>query len=111
MLARRGLLLVRDGAALAQQLAHHPDKVFAYDGGERGIPRNADRDGQAEEYIAKKSTMRSKFTEADPVDLRQVRHYQVPFGQDFRSLGQPRLPLVLLAARRARMGGANDEAL
>ena len=54
VLARRGLLPVRDGAELAQQLAAHPDKVFTYDGVERGIPRNADRDGQAEEYSAKK---------------------------------------------------------
>ena len=54
VLARRGLLPVRDGAELAQRLAAHPDRVFAYDGVERGIPRNADRDGQAEEYSAKK---------------------------------------------------------
>ena len=54
VLARRGLLPVRDGAALAQHLAAHPTKVFAYDGVKRGIPRNADRDGQAEEYSAKK---------------------------------------------------------
>lgn len=54
VLARRGLLPMRDGAALAQQLAGHPTKVFAYDGVERGIPRNTDRDGQAEEYSAKK---------------------------------------------------------
>ena len=54
VLARRGLLPVRDGAALARHLAAHPTKVFAYDGVERGIPRNADRDGQAEEYSAKK---------------------------------------------------------
>ncbi len=54
VLHRRGLLPVRDGAALAQHLAAHPTKVFAYDGVERGIPRNTDRDGQAEEYSAKK---------------------------------------------------------
>ena len=55
-LAARHLLPVRDGAQLAQRLANHPDKVFTYDGVERGIPRNADRDGQQEEYSAKKST-------------------------------------------------------
>ena len=55
VLTRRGLLPVRDGAALAQHLAAHPTKIFAYDGVERGIPRNTDRDGQAEEYSAKKS--------------------------------------------------------
>ena len=54
VLARRGLLPVRDGAELAQHLAAHPAKVFIYDGVERGIPRNADRAEQAEEYRAKK---------------------------------------------------------
>jgi len=53
VLAARRLLPVRDGAPLAQRLAQHPDKVFAYDGVERGIPRNADGAGQAEEYSAK----------------------------------------------------------
>ena len=55
-LAARGLLPVRDGAQLAQRLAAHPDKVFTYDGVERGVPRNADREGQAEEYSAKKKS-------------------------------------------------------
>lgn len=54
VLARRGLQPVRDGAALAQRLAHHPDPVFTYDGLERGVPRQVDRDAQAEEYSAKK---------------------------------------------------------
>lgn len=54
VLARRGLLPVRDGAELARCLAHHPEPVFAYDGVERSVPRNADREGQAEEYSAKK---------------------------------------------------------
>jgi len=54
VLHRRGLLPVRDGAELAQHLAQHPNKGFAYDGVERGIPRNADGEGQAEEYSAKK---------------------------------------------------------
>ena len=54
VLRRRGLLPVRDGAELAQRLAQHPDKVFAYDGVERGVPRNADGEAQAEEYSAKK---------------------------------------------------------
>ena len=53
-LAARGLLPVRDGAQLAERLADHPDKVFTYDGVERGIPRNADWEGQQEEYSAKK---------------------------------------------------------
>jgi hypothetical protein len=54
VLAARHLLPVRDGAQLAQRLAEHPDQVFAYDGVERGIPRNTDREGQGEEYSAKK---------------------------------------------------------
>lgn len=54
VLARRGLLPVRDGAELAQRLAAHPEKVFAYDGVERGVPRNPDRQAQADEYSAKK---------------------------------------------------------
>ena len=33
-------------------LAQHPDKVFIYDGVERGILRNTDYEGQAEEYSA-----------------------------------------------------------
>lgn len=53
-LAARHLLPVRDGAHLAQRLANHPDKVFTYDGVERGIPRNTDWEGQQEEYSAKK---------------------------------------------------------
>lgn len=56
-LAARQLLPVRDGAQLAQRLAQHPDKVFTYDGVERGIPRNVDWDGQREEYSAKKKSM------------------------------------------------------
>ena len=53
-MARRGLLPGCDGAELAQHLAAHPTKVFACDGVERGIPRNADRDGQAKEYSVRK---------------------------------------------------------
>ena len=49
-----GLLPVRDGAELAQRLAAHPDRVFAYDGVERGVARNRDYEAQAEEYSAKK---------------------------------------------------------
>lgn len=54
-LARLEWLLVRDGGQLAQRLAAHADQVFPYEGAERGIPRNADRDGQQEEYSATKS--------------------------------------------------------
>ncbi|WP_165768382.1 transposase family protein [Hymenobacter amundsenii] len=54
VLARRGLLPVRDGGELAQRLAAHGELVFAYDGVERGVPRNQDREAQAEEYSGKK---------------------------------------------------------
>jgi len=54
VLARRGLLPVRDGTELAQRLATHPELVFAYAGVERGVPRNADNQAQAEEYSAQK---------------------------------------------------------
>lgn len=57
VLASCGLLPVRDGA---QHLAQHPDKVLAYDGVERGVPRNTDQQGQAEEYSAKKKLIASK---------------------------------------------------
>ena len=60
VLRRRGLLPVRDGAALAQQLAAHPDRIFAYDGVERGTPRQVDLDAQAEEYRGKKSASLEK---------------------------------------------------
>ena len=62
VLDQRGLLPARDGAQLAQRLAAHPTKVFAYDGVERGILRNADPDGQKEEYSAKKSPSPKKTT-------------------------------------------------
>lgn len=54
VLHRCGLLPVRDRAELARHLAQHPDQVFTYDEVERGVPRNADRGAQAEEYSAKK---------------------------------------------------------
>jgi Helix-turn-helix of DDE superfamily endonuclease len=53
-LGRRGLLPVRNGEELAQRLADHPYKVFAYDGLERSIPRNQDQQAQKEEYSGKK---------------------------------------------------------
>lgn len=59
VLARRGLLPVRDGAELAQRLAAHPEPVFAYDGVERGVPRNQDHEAQAEEYSAKRKRIDS----------------------------------------------------
>lgn len=48
LLARRGLLPVRDGTEVAQR------PTRPYDGVERGTPRNAAREGQREEYRAKR---------------------------------------------------------
>jgi hypothetical protein len=53
-LSKMGLMPFRDGELLKEQLAQHPDKVFYYDGTERGILRNQDNDAQEEEYSGKK---------------------------------------------------------
>lgn len=53
-LADMALLPVRNGQELASRLRDHPDKVFTYDGIERGILRNTDYEAQEEEYSAKK---------------------------------------------------------
>ena len=70
VLDQRGRLPVRDGAQLAQRLAAHPAKVFACDGVERGILRNADPDGQKEVDSAKKIP--------PPKKQRLVRRFAVP---------------------------------
>ena len=75
ILYRRGLLPVRDGAALVQRLAQHPDKVFAYDGVERGVPRNADDETQAEEYSAKEAHYLKNTTLCDAT---QYVHFLSP---------------------------------
>ena len=43
----------RDGETLRKQLAGHRDKVFSYDGTDRGIGRNVDPDAQEVEYSGK----------------------------------------------------------
>lgn len=53
-LTKMGLMPLRDGELLASKLATHPDKVFSYDGMERGILRNIDEEAQEEEYSGKK---------------------------------------------------------
>lgn len=53
-LADLGLLPVRNAEQLATSLRDHPDKVFSYDGLERGVLRNLDHQAQEEEYSAKK---------------------------------------------------------
>ncbi|WP_400194298.1 transposase family protein [Hymenobacter sp. B81] len=82
VLQRRGLRPVRDGAELARHLARHPDKVFAYDGVERGVPRNQNRNGQAEEYSAKKSPPPQKH---DLVRRHAVRALPLAHGRRARA--------------------------
>ena len=53
-LAAQYLLPMRDGAQLAQRLATHPARVFAYDGMERSISRNTDHAKQEEGYSTKR---------------------------------------------------------
>lgn len=53
-LAELDLLPVRNGEELTNRLRQHPEKVFCYDGLERGILRNSDVAAQAQEYSAKK---------------------------------------------------------
>lgn len=59
-LQKMRLTPVRDGEELSKQLANHPNKVFTYDGLERGILRNAHNDAQEEEYSGKKKGHRVK---------------------------------------------------
>jgi DDE superfamily endonuclease/Helix-turn-helix of DDE superfamily endonuclease len=59
-LKKMHLTPVRDGEELSAQLANHPNKVFTYDGLERGILRNAHNDAQEEEYSGKKKGHRVK---------------------------------------------------
>jgi len=49
-----GMMPVRNAEDLATTLGAHPQKVFSYDGIERGILRNTDYEAQEEEYSAKK---------------------------------------------------------
>ncbi|WP_239691444.1 transposase family protein [Hymenobacter lapidarius] len=75
MLARWGLLPVRDGGKLAQRLVAHHEPVFAYDRVERGVPRNQDREAQAEEYSEKKAHRLKNMTLCDST---QYVHYLSP---------------------------------
>ncbi len=102
-LAARHVLPVRDGAQRAQRLADHPDKVFTYDGVERGIPRNADWEGQKEEYSAKKKTW--------PDQQHLVRRHAVPalpfthrIGAGPRQKSSRRRPATLAAGQRVAPG-------
>ena len=56
-LAQAGLLPIRNAEELALRLHTHPEKVFTYDGLERGILRNTDHKAQEAQYSAKKKVM------------------------------------------------------
>lgn len=51
-LADLALLPIRNAEQLATTLRAHPDKIFSYDGLERGVLRNTDYDAQAEDRVA-----------------------------------------------------------
>ena len=53
-LASKGVLPIRNAEQLATTLHQHPDKVFTYDGTERGVLRSTDYQVQEEDYSAKK---------------------------------------------------------
>mgnify|MGYP000860384911 CR=1 FL=1 len=60
-LKRMGLIPIRNGYQLKEQLQNHPDCIFTYDGIERGILRNSAFDAQEDEYSGKKKSMVSKI--------------------------------------------------
>ena len=53
-LKKMNLMPCRDGELLQSLLSKHPQKIFTYDGMERGIQRNTDIDAQKEDYSGKK---------------------------------------------------------
>lgn len=53
-LKKMNLSPCRDGEKLQSLLSDHPNKVFTYDGMERGILRNTDIEAQKDEYSGKK---------------------------------------------------------
>ena len=57
-LKQMGLSPCRDGEVLQSLLSPHPQKVFTYDGMERGIQRNLDLAAQKEEYSGKKKRIK-----------------------------------------------------
>jgi hypothetical protein len=59
-LKKMNLMPCRDGELLQSLLRTHPQKVFTYDGMERGIQRNTDIDAQKEDYSGKKKTHKIK---------------------------------------------------
>ena len=71
-----GLSPCRDGESLHRQLAGHKDKVFSYDGTERGIERNGDQGAQEEEYSGKNHGHKVKNLQL--CDDAQYVHYLSP---------------------------------
>lgn len=71
-----GLSPSRDGENLHKQLAGHKDKVFSYDGTDRGIERNSDRDAQEKDYSGKNHGHKVKNLQL--CDDSQYVHYLSP---------------------------------
>ena len=59
-LKKMGLSPCRDGEILQSLLSTHPQKIFTYDGMERGIQRNVDIDAQKEDFSGKKKRIKLK---------------------------------------------------
>jgi Helix-turn-helix of DDE superfamily endonuclease len=57
-LQKMNLMPCRDGEQLQSLLKSHPQKVFTYDGMERGIQRNTDIEAQKEDYSGKKKRIK-----------------------------------------------------
>jgi hypothetical protein len=66
----------RDGELLQSLLSNHPEKVFTYDGMERGIQRNSDYDAQEDEFSGKKKAHKVKNNLL--CDDNQYVHYLSP---------------------------------
>jgi hypothetical protein len=66
----------RDGELLQSVLSNHAQKVFTYDGMERGIQRNSDYDAQEDEFSGKKKAHKVKNNLL--CDDNQYVHYLSP---------------------------------
>ena len=71
-----GLSPWRDGTTLNEHLVGHQEKVFSYDGTDRGIERNADRDAQKVDFSGKHHGHKVKNLLLS--DDKQYIHYLSP---------------------------------
>lgn len=71
-----GLCSIRDGERLQEALAEQPDKVFYYNGTERDIVRNLDKQVQKEDFSGKHH--RQKTKNLTLCDQSQYIHYLSP---------------------------------